>query len=81
MVRADADGNGDDEVVGDFAATGLWLVNGGAWTQASGVNAEYVMAGDVDGDNADEIMADFGQLGLWLWDDGAWSQISANDPD
>ncbi len=77
----DFDGDDVDEAAVDFGAAGIYLYYGGSWTQLSGVNAEYLMAGDMDGDNADEIMADFGSLGLWLWNGGAWNQISAINPD
>jgi hypothetical protein len=33
QVVADVDGNGVDELVADLNYLGLWLRNGGAWSQ------------------------------------------------
>ena len=76
VITANIDGDTDDEIAGDFAATGLWLWNNGAWTILSGANVEFMIRGDVDGDGAAEVAADFGSIGLWLWNAGAWSQVS-----
>lgn len=64
MVAADSDGDGADEMVADFAATGIWHWDTGSWNQISAVNPENMVAGDFDGDNAKEVAADFGTLGL-----------------
>jgi len=34
------DGDGADEVMGDFDTLGLWLWNAGAWSQISALNPE-----------------------------------------
>ncbi len=70
-LGADTDGDGAKELAVDFVVLGIWLYDGGAWTQISGVDPDNMIAGDIDGDNADEIFADFGTLGLWLWNGGS----------
>ncbi len=72
----DFDGDGADELAVDFGATGIYLYDGGAWSQLSSANPESLLAADVDGDTADEILADLGASGLWLWNAGAWNQLS-----
>jgi len=72
----DFDGDGADEAAVDFGATGIYLYDGGAWSQLSSANAESLLAADVDGDNVAEILADLGSTGLWLWNGGAWGQLS-----
>ena len=72
----DFDGDGADEAAVDFGTAGIYLYNGGSWTQLSGVNPESLVAGDVDGDSAAELLADMGPIGLWLWNAGAWNQLS-----
>jgi hypothetical protein len=72
----DFDGDGADELVVDFGATGAWLYNQGAWSQLTASNPESLVAADVDGDNVDELVADLGAAGLWLWNAGAWNQLS-----
>ena len=59
-VVADIDGDGQDEVVVDFGISGIYLYDGGAWTQLSAANPESLVAADVDGDNVDELLADLG---------------------
>jgi len=72
----DFDGDGADEAAVDFGATGIYLYDGGAWTQISSANPESLLAAQVDADPADEILADLGSSGLWLWNAGAWGQLS-----
>ena len=31
----DVDGNGDDEILADFGAAGLWIYDLGSWTQSA----------------------------------------------
>jgi hypothetical protein len=40
MLAGDFDGDNADEIMADFGALGLWLWNGGAWTQVSPLNPE-----------------------------------------
>jgi autotransporter-associated beta strand protein len=77
----DIDKDGADEAAVDFGTLGIWLYNGGAWTQLSPVNPESLIAADVDGDGDAEFVADLGALGLWLWDGGAWSILSSKNPE
>ena len=73
-AAGDVDADGADEVLGDFGAVGMWLYNGGAWSQSSGVNADYLAVADLDGSGGAEIVGDFGPTGLWVWNTGAWTQ-------
>ncbi len=72
----DFDGDSSDEAAVDFGTTGIFMYDGGAWTQLSAANPESLVAADVDGDSVDELLADLGTSGLWLWNAGAWNQIS-----
>lgn len=72
----DFDGDGADEAMVDFGTAGIYLYNGGSWTQLSGANPEGLMAVDVDADSVAELLADLGAGGLWLWNAGIWNQIS-----
>ncbi len=80
MITANTDGDTDDEIVGDFGSTGLWLCDAGVWTQWSGVNAEYMIAADIDGNGSQEIATDFGTLGLWLWNPAGGRRSAASIP-
>ncbi|OGD20238.1 MAG: hypothetical protein A2W03_08005 [Candidatus Aminicenantes bacterium RBG_16_63_16] len=77
----DFDGDGRDEAAVDFGTGGVWIYDGGAWTQLTPANPESLLAADVDGDTLDEILADQGANGLWLWNAGEWSQLSAVNGD
>jgi hypothetical protein len=88
MIAANTDGDTEDEIVGDFGATGLWHCEGGLWTGSgftwtilSGANADFMIRADVDGNGTDEIVVDFGTLGLWLWNGGVWTQLSGVNPE
>ena len=64
----DFDGNGSDDVIGDFGATGLWLYDHDSWTQISGVDADYMTVADFTDDGISEsLVGDFGATGLWKW--------------
>ena len=56
--------------------TGLWKWDAGAWTQLSGVNADYVIAANTTGGSVDGIVGDFVGIGMWRYDSGAWMQRS-----
>jgi hypothetical protein len=66
MIAADADGDSQDEVVGDFGALGLWSNNGGVWNVLAGSDAEHMIVIDREPDGAHEIVADFGASALWI---------------
>jgi len=78
---ADFDGDGADEAAVDFGPSGIWMLNGGAWTQLSPDNPESLMTGDLQADGDDEMIADMGSLGLWVWDSGAWSNLTSANPE
>jgi hypothetical protein len=40
MISGDFDGDGQDELIGDFKSLGLWLCNGGSWSKISNINAD-----------------------------------------
>ena len=87
MIGATLGDTTDDKIIGDFGALGLWIWNygayPGAWTQISGLSAEWAFAADDDNDTHQEIFVDFGATGLWHWDnDGPlWTQYSGLNPD
>ncbi len=72
----DFDGDSTDELAVDFGAAGVFVYDGGAWSQLSSANPESLLAADIDGDNADEILADLASAGFWQWNAGAWTQLS-----
>ena len=37
----DIEVSGDEEILADFGATGLWIYDLGGWTQLSAANADY----------------------------------------
>ncbi len=78
--------DGDEELAVDYGANGLWLYEqtGGAWTQLSGQNPEFMVADDYWGDGEDTcLVADMGAAGLWIYDGyfHYWTQISGVSPD
>jgi hypothetical protein len=75
----DFDGDGIDEAALDFGSLGIWMYNGGAWSQISPEDPDGLVALNIDGDADDEIVADMGDGGVWLWNSGALSQLSAVD--
>ena len=77
----DFDGDGADEMAVDLGSTGVWLYNGGSWSQLTPSNPESLVPADVDGDSVDELLADLGTGGLWLWNAGAWNQLSGVNVD
>jgi hypothetical protein len=40
MIAADIDGDNVQEIIADFGTLGLWLWNGGAWSQISAINPD-----------------------------------------
>jgi len=75
----DFDGDGLDEAAVDFGTLGVWLWNGGTWTQLTSSNSEHLIAGNLDGDADDEIAGDFGSDGIWVWNSGSWWQLSSQN--
>lgn len=75
----DFDGDGVEEVVVDFGASGAKMCDSGVWIQLTASDPESLLAANVDGNNREEIITDLGSAGLWLWNSGAWSQLSALD--
>jgi hypothetical protein len=63
----DLDGDGSDELVIDFGASGAWMWNGGTWSQVTANNPENMVPFNIDGNGDDELAVDLGSLGLWMW--------------
>jgi M6 family metalloprotease-like protein len=80
-IRANIDGAGADELVGDFGAVGVWLYASGSWQCLSSVNPDSLIAADVDGDGADELVGDFGAVGMWLRNGSVWTCLTGVNPD
>ncbi|OGD17729.1 MAG: hypothetical protein A2W03_07245 [Candidatus Aminicenantes bacterium RBG_16_63_16] len=86
VITADIDGNGDDEIVGDFGILGPWRLdnvadNGASWTRLAWDNPELMVPADIDGGGVNKIVADFGSLGIWLWTGSVWAQLRDSNPD
>jgi probable HAF family extracellular repeat protein len=62
--------------------TGIWRVEGTAWTPIHGFTAEGLVAGDLDYDNRDDLAVDFGpSSGTWLrMNQGEWTQAHSSSP-
>ena len=60
----DFDGDGVDEAAVDFGGMGVWMYDGGGWSQLSGEEVEALAALDIDGSGDDEIVVDSGEGGL-----------------
>jgi hypothetical protein len=85
-INGDTETDGDQEVAVDFGANGLWLFDGtsGSWTQLSGLDPDFMVAGDPNGLGYKNTLAvDFGVKGLWLYaaGTGSWTQLSVFSPD
>ncbi len=78
-------GTNDDELAVDFGATGLWMYeyNNNSWTQLSGSDPYFMVAGDYYGDNRNTTLMVAFASGLWIYDGllHGWSQVSAVVPD
>jgi hypothetical protein len=40
LIAGDFDGKNRDEIAADFGSFGLWLWDGGAWSQVSGLDPD-----------------------------------------
>ena len=76
-AAGDFDGDGADELVADFGASGIWRWDAGDWTQISTSNPESMILAEYDGNDDDEIFLDLGSAGLWLLNGPVWMQWSA----
>lgn len=78
-------GTNDDELAVDFGASGLWKYeyNDGSWTQLSGSDPDFIVAGDYFGDGRKTTLIVAFSSGLWLYDAfyHNWSQKSGVVPD
>jgi hypothetical protein len=85
VVVGDVDGNGEDDVIADFASTlgGIFIKrNLGGWTQLHNFNAELMAVGDLDNSGRDDVVIDFGGIGLWArMNDATWLKLSNSSPD
>ena len=81
LVAGNLDGDGDDEIVGDFGSDGIWAWDGGGWVQLSSQNSELMIMAKIDGDAAEELIIDLGSLGLWMWNGGGWNQLTGVNPE
>ena len=75
------DGDSAEEAAVDFGANGVWMFNGGVWTQLTPNNPESMIAADLQNDGEDEIIADMAALGLWVWGGGVWANLTTYNPE
>jgi hypothetical protein len=84
VVLADIDGNGEDDVIGDFSSTfgGIFVKrNQQGWHQLHSLRAELLAAGDLDHNGKDDVVIDFGAIGLWArMNDAGWLKLSNSSP-
>jgi FG-GAP-like repeat len=79
ILTADLDGNGQDEIVIDFANSGLWVYrNNSTWTLLHGLSPSHVAAGDIDGEGHKDLVIDFGApFGLWTFrNNTTWAPLN-----
>ncbi len=75
----DYDGDGADELAGDFGAMGAWIYDKSSWFQITTVDSDNLIPFDGDGDRIKEIALDLGSWGIWMWDLGVWTPLDPND--
>jgi len=90
-VKNQNDTTNIDEVVCDFGAQGIWVMEGisvnyaGDWNMISGVNPDTIISARFASDGSEAILGDFGPLGLWKWTyagyPGNWVQLSGVNVD
>jgi len=80
-AAGDFDGDGSDELVLDFGASGTWLWDGGSWSLLSSEDPEGLTVVNLDGDSVDEIVANLGSSGLRHWSGGVWTPFSGLSAD
>ena len=86
VVTGDMDGNGNDDVIADFASTlgGIFVkYNLGGWTQLFGSTSEQMASGDLDNNGKDDVVIDFG-VGVGLWarmNDASWLKLNNGSPE
>ncbi len=67
VTIGDIDNNGQDDVIVDFGAGGLWVwLNNTGWVGLTGSNPEGMVVGDLDNNGRDDVIVDFGTAGLWV---------------
>ena len=95
VVAADVNTANDaaniDEVIVDFGAVGLWVMEGigasydSTWNLISGVNPGWIISAKFVSGGGEAVLGDFGSLGLWKWTyngyPGTWVQLSGVNPD
>jgi hypothetical protein len=82
IVRGDMDGNGLDEVIGDFGDDGIWVYyNDSTWTKLHGKDPFFMACADMDGNGLDELIIDFGSAGIWIYyNNSTWTKLHGKDP-
>jgi hypothetical protein len=84
VVVGDVDGNGEDDVIADFASTlgGIFIKrNLAGWTQLHNFGAELMAVGDLDNSGRDDVVIDFGGIGLWArMNDASWLKLHNSSP-
>ena len=85
ITTGDMDGNGQDDVVADFASTvgGIFVkYNLGGWTQLHGATSEQLTTGDLDNNGLDDVVIDFGASGLWArMNNASWLKLNNASPE
>jgi hypothetical protein len=74
--------DGNNDVLADFGAAGLWQrLNDAAWQKLHNGSPAMVTSGDLDGSLKDEVLASFGAAGLWArYDNATWMKLLALRP-
>jgi hypothetical protein len=88
LVPFDVDGDGQEELLGDFGGLGVYyyIYVTQQWVKISDSNPDSLVPIDVDGDSVDEIAGDFGSIGagagVYIFKNGSWGTlISPTNPD
>ena len=85
IQTGDFDGNGQDDIVLNFAGQGIWTrSNNSTWAQLNTLNSAGVAVGDIDGDDQhrQDIVINFPGYGVYAWlNNATYVQLhSANAP-
>jgi hypothetical protein len=68
IATGDLDGSGQDDVIIDFGASGIWVYyNDITWTKLHKSSPEIIATGDMDGSGEDDVIIDFGASGIWVY--------------
>ena len=71
----------DRQIICDFGSLGVWIWDGGVWTQISGANPDRIIGAKRFLSGGESLIGDFGSMGIWEWDaEWGWFQMTGQNP-